>query len=251
MTDDRDKGNGNPLKGSKLRCCRLTEPPAEEVARRLSKLLGALGHVTTADNWMPKGCDDPGEATLSKRNGFLPEADCDTLRKWWLAAGTVTPRWALVSTFAGGEQIAAGATRKGLLLVEAKAHFGELKREGKRVAGKASPGTLKNHEQIRGAISEANGALRGFRLSRDSHYQLSNRFAWAWKIASLGVPVVLVYLGFLNCTEMTEYRILRDESEWTQALLEHADGVVPETAWNNGPLEEKLPLYPVIQSLYL
>lgn len=31
---------------------------------------------------------------------------------------------------------------------------------------------------------------------------MSNRFAWAWKLATMEVPVVLVYLGFLNATEM-------------------------------------------------
>lgn len=38
-------------------------------------------------------------------------------------------------------------------------------------------------------------------IERDSYYQLSNRFAWTWKLASLGVPVVLLYLGFSNATD--------------------------------------------------
>ena len=63
-----------------------------------------------------------------------------------------------------------------------------------------------NHNQIGDAIQQANHGLEpllpGWDLSRDSHYQLSNRFAWSWKIASMGVPVVLVYLGFLNADEM-------------------------------------------------
>ena len=33
-------------------------------------------------------------------------------------------------------------------------------------------------------------------ISHESHYQLANRLAFACKITSLGIPTVLVYLGF-------------------------------------------------------
>jgi hypothetical protein len=46
--------------------------------------------------------------------------------------------------------------------------------------------------------------MDGWTLSRDSHYQLTNRFAWAWKLASMGVPVVLGYLGFQGAAEMKD-----------------------------------------------
>jgi crotonobetainyl-CoA:carnitine CoA-transferase CaiB-like acyl-CoA transferase len=42
--------------------------------------------------------------------------------------------------------------------------------------------------------------LPGWSLSVDSHYQICNRFAWAWKIASLGVPVVLIAAIFATET---------------------------------------------------
>src|ERR1041385_5973478 len=65
-----------------------------------------------------------------------------------------------------------------LVLVEAKAHANELKPIGK------PPGNLQNHDRIALAISDANmglaAALPGWQLSRDSHYQIANRFAWAW-----------------------------------------------------------------------
>jgi hypothetical protein len=41
-------------------------------------------------------------------------------------------------------------------------------------------------------------------LSRDWCYQMSIRFAWAWKLAGLGKPVILIYLGFLAYDEMYE-----------------------------------------------
>ena len=49
-----------------------------------------------------------------------------------------------------------------------------------------------------------NGVLPGWSLSRDSHYQLANRFAWAWKLADMGLPTILIYLGFLNAAEMKD-----------------------------------------------
>ena len=73
---------------------------------------------------------------------------------------------------------------------------------------------------------------RPWALSRDSHYQLSNRFAWAWKLASLGIPVVLVYLGFLSAIEMTDLgQPLRSGDEWKAVLMDHCDGIVDRKSW--------------------
>jgi hypothetical protein len=67
---------------------------------------------------------------------------------------------------------------------------------------------LNNSGQIENALIEAtvawNALGSGFALSANSHYQLSNRFAFAWKVAKMGTPVVLLYLGFLDAQEMVE-----------------------------------------------
>ena len=78
-----------------------------------------------------------------------------------------------------------------------------------------------------------NAVLPGFSLSIDSHYQLSNRFAWSQKIASLGVPVVLVYLGFLNAGDMAHRgrETFDSASAWEAAVHNYARGIVPELAW--------------------
>jgi hypothetical protein len=60
---------------------------------------------------------------------------------------------------------------------------------------------------IHSTIQEAGFALSkqtGFTwaLSRDWCYQMSNRFAWAWKLAEFGKPVILIYRGFLAYDEM-------------------------------------------------
>ena len=69
------------------------------------------------------------------------------------------------------------------MLVEAKAHSKELSESGKALGAGTN---IENHLRIGEAISEVNTDLNrilaGWNLSRDSHYQLSNRFAWAWKI---------------------------------------------------------------------
>ncbi len=87
------------------------------------------------------------------------------------------------------------------------------------------------------AIQEANAGLEpivpGWSLSRDSHYQLSNRFAWSWKIAELGTPVILVYLGFLNAGEMIDQGPpFHSAREWNDVVRSYARGVVPDDAWD-------------------
>ncbi|HUX02899.1 MAG: hypothetical protein WBD63_03145 [Phycisphaerae bacterium] len=71
---------------------------------------------------------------------------------------------------------------------------------GKRLRPGGSARSAENHERIGRAIAEAATALDrivpGVRMSRDSHYQIANRVAYSWKLASMGVPVLLVFLGF-------------------------------------------------------
>jgi hypothetical protein len=179
---------------------------------------------------MPGGFSAPAEAKLDEAARLLSSGHRDLVTDWWLAVRTRanTPNW----------DIAATATidgRQGLVLVEAKAHAAELKRAGHDVAN------AENLGRIRGAIQEANRALSSsdpeWCLSCDSHYQLATRFAWSWKLASLGIPVVLVYLGFLNAVEMIDQgKPFGTSHEWEAAVRAHAVGVVPDGAWEK-PIE--------------
>ena len=57
-------------------------------------------------------------------------------------------------------------------------------------------------------------------------------FAWSWKLASLGIPVVLLYLGFLNAQDMAnDGPLFRSEAEWTHVLKDHCRDAVDETCW--------------------
>lgn len=138
--------------------------------------------------------------------------------------------------------------------MEAKAHRCELAREER---GKPRPSTengWRNHERINSAIEQANAGLRSvtggnWRLSRDDHYQLANRFAWSWKLAMLGVPVVLLYLGFLNAEEMAaDGAPFSTEDDWACALRYHARGIVDDSCWGNRLDVRGTPFWPLIRA---
>lgn len=68
--------------------------------------------------------------------------------------------------------------------------------------GLPSKNTLEDDAHIRKTVEEApialGASLPGIRIGCDQHYQLSNRIAFGWKLATLGIPTAIVYLGFLG-----------------------------------------------------
>ncbi len=97
-----------------------------------------------------------------------------------------------------------------------------------------------------------NGVSNKWAISRDSHYQLSNRFAWSWKLASLGVPIVLIYLGFINATEMSDQgQYFKDAKTWERCILNHSKGIVPENAWERRLNIGDIPVWFLIRSVEL
>jgi hypothetical protein len=178
------------LRGSLLRCLLLTGQPPHHTTELLINLIRLPNVVISSlDHWIPRGLRDYKETTLVDSSYFLPPDKCKVLTEWWLEKprGARLPNWDIAST----------CTIEGiraLLLVEAKAHDKELSE-----AGKSRPTTSNsqvNHKHIGLAIDQANlgldGVLKGWALSRDSHYQLSNRFAWAWKLATFYYAVFTI-----------------------------------------------------------
>jgi hypothetical protein len=233
----------NRRRGSFPRCLLLTQGDAPAVAGRLTSLASPHAIVDpTRHVWMPKGLLAFEEAKLGETPGFLSDEHRTTVTNWWLAVRerANTPNWDLAAT-------ATIEGRQGLVLVEAKAHAGELKADGKK------PGNADNDARIAAAIAQANdalnGVLPGWNISARSHYQLANRFAWAWKLASLGVPVVLIYLGFLDAREMQDQGApLADADDWSRVLHAHADTTVPASAWGRGLDVGGTPLIALIRS---
>ena len=145
------------------------------------------------------------------------------LQRWWLVdPDGRSPNWDIACTCAIDRQ-------RGLLLVEAKAHSKEL------LDSRAGGG---NREKVKAALAEANDGLRRLTgedwvLSADRHYQLANRIAWSWKLATVGMPTVLVYLGFLNAAEMADRcQVFTTVADWNDHVREHSTGVVPPSCWN-------------------
>jgi hypothetical protein len=238
------------LRGSLLRCLLLTGQSSDNVAVELTGLV-RLPEVTVSpdDYWMPRGLGDYKETALLDSSYFLPPDKRQQLKAWWLKKprGARLPNWDIASTCKIDGV-------RGLLLVEAKAHDKELSE-----AGKSKPSTTNsqlNNAQIGQAIAQANSGLSkvtaGWALSRDSHYQLSNRFAWAWKLATMGMPVILVYLGFLNATEMSDRGQPFDSHQaWQTCIRKHAENIVPEDVWEKRLEIDGGPVWFLVRSMEL
>jgi len=224
------------LKGSK-RCILELISSADYISKMNSLMEPTGAEIGPADLFMPRGLHDHTEAEL--KNFLSDHFNLNLgqeIANWWLAFTQYrTPKWDLVSTC-----IIDG--NRGILLVEVKAHCGELNEEshGKRLnKKKASEDTIRNHIKIGEAINEAKEAINisfpKVSISRDNCYQLSNRVAHAWWLACHDIPVVLMYLGFLDAEDMNYGGrvIFRTHEEWETCFLNHSsqvgvDGIVDE-----------------------
>jgi len=194
--------------------------------------------VDAADLWMPRGHKEPKEARLES---FGPRAYPNLevwprLETWWLShtAGANTPNWDVAAACRVNDT-------PGLILIEAKANVPELSAAGKPLGQEASENSRQNHERIGAAIKEASDALggpqRGVRLSRDHSYQLSNRIAFAWRLASWGIPVVLVYLGFTGDNQIADVgEPLKDDAHWLRLFSDHLAEIAPRE-WVNSRVD--------------
>lgn len=74
-------------------------------------------------------------------------------------------------------------------------------------------------------------------LTHESHYQLANRAAFTWKLASLGIPTVLVYLGFTGDSGIVDAGDpFTDEAAWRAEVQRYSGGVVPSELFE-APIE--------------
>ena len=63
----------------------------------------------------------------------------------------------------------------------------------------------------------------------------------------MGVPVVLVYLGFLNVDEMPGP--FTSAQEWEDFVRDYSRDIIPEDTWASKVMVNGTPIYPVIRSL--
>jgi hypothetical protein len=238
-------------RGSKPRCHLLTHGTPDTVAASLTALAAPFATVTPTDHWMPQGFDHTDEATLPEADRLLSKEIRLELTRWWLVVAARTPNWDLASTCTING-------KPGILLIEAKAHDQELIKEEtgrKNIEAPVSANARRNLLRIDWAIQDANLALAQdtgliWAMSRNWNYQMSNRFAWAWKLADLGVPVALVYLGFLNANEMIDQgNPLTDAAHWQQLVKSHSQPLFPAEVWNQPWTCSGQPFIPLIRSL--
>ncbi|UCH50463.1 MAG: hypothetical protein JSV54_05435 [Chloroflexota bacterium] len=239
------------LRGSVSRFLLLNALSRVQIANLLTKLASPSGASVSyvTDIWLPKDLRQSREVRIECEKGFLKAGESEALKAWWLVnrRGANTPNWDIASAC-----MINGA--KGLILVEAKAHDKGFSPKGKHKP--ATPNGQENHKRIGGAIQQANDGLNkvvpGWSLSRDTHYQLCNRFAWAWKLASLGIPTILIYLGFLNATEMSHQgQPFTNAADWECCIRSHAKGIVPEYAWERKLDIGGTPLWFLVRTLEL
>ena len=222
-------------RGSKPRCHLLTHGSPEKVSVRLTRLIKPWGRVDGTDHWMPQGFTHTAEAQLGRADNLLAPAIGQALIDWWLAVpnGARVPNWDIAST-------CTIEGKPGLLLIEAKAHDEELNYEkaGKKRERNETWGQRQNREQIRNRMQESSAGFTNstqleWALSIEHHYQMSNRFAWAWKLTELGIPVILVYLGFLNAIEMSDRGLpFCNHKFWEELVLKHSEPLFPDKVWN-------------------
>jgi hypothetical protein len=246
-------------RGSKPRCHLLTSGTKEEVARRLTAVIQPWGEVRPENSWMPNGFVDCEEAQLHKADAIIPDSrERDLLLNWWLAVPApkaTTPNWDIASTCIIDE-------KPGILLIEAKAHIAELRNEerGKPLGGEDNKGvsfdSRRNHIRIGCCIQEAGVALSeqtglAWALSSDWCYQMANRFAWAWKLAEIGTPVILVYLGFVGCDDMqdgTGQALIADDDAWQKMVVDHSRALFPREVWNKTWRVHGQPFIPLVRT---
>jgi hypothetical protein len=241
-------------RGSKPRCHRLTHGDRRGRASALTALIEDWGTVDANAVCMPDGFADKSEAQLHSAKELLPDGRMRAaLTCWWLAVPSpkaTMPNWDIACTCRVGD-------KPGLLLIEAKAHHGELEEAeaGKALKPPVSANSMRNHVRIGACLDEANIALAAetgqpWALSRDHHYQMSNRFAWAWKLTELGMPVILVYLGFLGCDDMAKDRaIIETADQWQQLVRKHSAGIAPTDIWDRSWELHGRTFVPLIRSL--
>lgn len=196
----------------------------------LNGLLGAQGiRIGGRDVFQPRGSVDPQEWTLRRfcRAHCVRRFDFAAFDSWWVSDQYRNPQWDWLSTCTID-----GAS--GLLMIEAKANALELKLRDMQTHRPSSKQSRINNQRIRECIDEAAADLRqridGIGISYDSHYQLSNRVASAWKLAQCGLTVALVYLGFTGDGGITDVGPqINDGEHWQQLMTAYASKVLPTT----------------------
>lgn len=221
------------FKGSKKHILDLLERDdfIQEMNEILSPYNASISDKTTIQ---PKGYSDIKEYGLqtfikwNKLDSIFPSLSDFNFNEWRNPHGGKAPTWDMIS-------LCKLNNKDAILLVEAKAHIGEFDKKGKRLPNKKSTGSIINHKNIEGKISDISSALKElnseFNISMDIHYQLSNRVAYWWQLKQLNIPVILLYLGFTGDTDFKDH--FSDSDCWSIEIQKYVKDIIPIKHINN------------------
>lgn len=158
----------------------------------LTELIESIAGVTViANTGVPKSKGTPAEKSLEsyiRENNLITESKQECFDKWWIEHRGKRPTWDYVCEAKIDGQ-------DGLILVEAKAQKSECGKKKKVLSKDANVYQKGNHDHIENAIETEISSLCG---QYSGYYQIANRIAYANRIRELGIPVILIFLGFLG-----------------------------------------------------
>lgn len=225
------------MKGSRKHVLDLIDNP--DFVSIMNKILFPFDVVLEDKKTLrPKGYIDTSEFRLQRYSNehklvnLFPNLKGFNFNTWWNPHGGSAPTWDMIS-------LCKLNGKDALLLVEVKAHTNEFDTYGKKEKDTPTDGSEANQKNIKKRIKEACDDLKntstGFNVSIDTHYQLSNRVAFSWKLNQLNIPVVLLYLGFTGDTYFKDY--FTDESHWEKEFKHYLNGIVPYDFINSSSSE--------------
>ena len=145
--------------GSRNRVLQLLESP--DYLSTMNTLLQGRATLKSGDAHEPRGLTQSSECEIPRFcQQHLPNFDRTPLENWWLPQQPRTPKgatWDLLS-------LCEVDGKQGLLLVEAKAHEGELDFLGKELETTASTQSQINHKHITDCLSDASEALKKLKV---------------------------------------------------------------------------------------
>lgn len=177
-------------RGNRARALLLTDGDRQEVATRLARL--ASSGDGRIDSYYPQGLDLPDRSRLVEHRDLLDADRRTQLRRWWQDGAGNLPVWDIAGSGLIKPRYARSSTlRPGLWLYITYGTSYDL--------AEADPDEPGMRPRADRAIAESS-LSSGCDLSLLPH-RIGKRLAVAWKLATLGVPSVVTFLGFEQCTE--------------------------------------------------
>ena len=186
--------------------------------------------VESTDKFLPLSKNKPKKPNLNNflAQNYSKEMGADFL-KWWLkypGPSAITPMFDIISTCTIDG-------KKGILLVEGRVNTGELFYNGikKILSNLKTDNVMANQVSVAKAIKEANTGInktvKGVELSTENCYHLSSRISEAWWLANKGIPVILLYVGFLNYEKLSykKHKVFTTDAEWQDLFKKHTEKV--------------------------